>query len=227
VGLGWYICGFEYGVDFFQNVYDRGMDSIKKELWERLANEPERTYRAFESFLTLSSGERTILAAYRSYVGNPDATKPSDTWSGWSSQFAWRERALAYDDHLASLRRDAYERGIEEEAERHGAAVERTRNRMHELLTRAYEKAVERLEHEDFAEALRPQEIIQIVKLHIEVAEKFAVGAAQEGAESTWTEEDDADFRDILKEMEAQSEAYQAMDEDLEEGSEDDSEETG
>jgi hypothetical protein len=205
------------------------MDSAKpKELWDRLQNEPERAYRAFESFLRLPSGERTILAAYRSYVGNPEAAKPSDTWSRWASQFAWRERALAYDDHLASMRRQAYERGLEEEAERHGEAVERTRNRMHELLTLVYEKAVERLEAEDFAEVLRPQEIIQIIKLHIEVAEKFAVGGAQEGAESTWTEEDDAEFCDILKDMEGQRDVYRAMDEYSEgEHSEEDSEEAG
>ena len=63
------------------------MDTEKKELWDRLENEPERAYRAFETYLALPSGERTILEAYRSYVGNPRATKPSDTWSGWSSRF--------------------------------------------------------------------------------------------------------------------------------------------
>jgi hypothetical protein len=35
------------------------MDIEKRELWERLANEPERAYRAFERFLTLASGERS------------------------------------------------------------------------------------------------------------------------------------------------------------------------
>src|SRR5215218_5648624 len=68
------------------------MDIQKRELWDRLENEPERAYRAFESFLNLPSGERTLLGAYRRHVGNPEAAKPSDTWSGWSSSFAWRER---------------------------------------------------------------------------------------------------------------------------------------
>lgn len=48
---------------------------------------------------------------------NFPAVKPSNTWGRWSSQFAWRELATAYDDHLPGLRRDAYERGIEEQAE--------------------------------------------------------------------------------------------------------------
>jgi hypothetical protein len=97
-----------------------------KQLWDRLENEPERAYRAFECFLSLPSGERTLLRAYRQHVGNPDAVKPSDTWSGWSNTFAWRERAAAYDDHLARLRREAYERAIEEEAERQAREVEKT-----------------------------------------------------------------------------------------------------
>src|SRR5215218_6445493 len=113
------------------------MDIQKRELWDRLANEPERAYRAFEVFLTLPSGERTLLEAYRRHVGNPDAAKPSDTWSGWSSSFAWRERAAAYDDHLASLRREAHEQVIKEEAERQAREVEKARGRSNELLTLA------------------------------------------------------------------------------------------
>jgi len=92
------------------------METEKRELWNRLDNEPERAYRAFECFLNLPSGERTLLAAYRQHVGNPDAVKPSDTWSRWSSGFAWRERAAAYDDHLASVRFEAHEQVIKEEA---------------------------------------------------------------------------------------------------------------
>src|SRR5919107_4947277 len=112
-----------------------GMDTQKRELWDRLENEPERAYRAFEAFLTLPSGERTLLGAYRQHVGNPDAVKPSDTWSGWSNSFAWRERAAAYDDHLARLRREAYERAIEQEAERQAREIEKARGRMNELMT--------------------------------------------------------------------------------------------
>jgi hypothetical protein len=41
------------------------MDIQKRELWDRLENEPERAYRAFECFLGLPSGERTLLEAYR------------------------------------------------------------------------------------------------------------------------------------------------------------------
>src|SRR5215208_7117929 len=122
------------------------MDTEKRELWDRLENEPDRAYRAFECFLSLPSGERTLLEAYRRHVSNPDAAKPSDTWSGWSSSFAWRERAAAYDDHLARLQREAYERAIEEEAARQARDVEKVRGQYNELMTLGYERGVEWLE---------------------------------------------------------------------------------
>src|SRR5215203_6834609 len=135
------------------------METEKRELWDRLGNEPERAYRAFESFLSLPSGERTLLGAYRRHVGNPEAAKPSDTWSGWSSTFAWRERTAAYDDHLASVRRGAYEKAVEEEAERQAREVETARGRSNELMRLGYERAAEWLENAQPAD-LRAQDVL-------------------------------------------------------------------
>src|SRR5918995_6787394 len=138
------MCAFRRATNLSQSMYDPAMDIERKgELWDRLENEPERAYRAFECFLGLPGGERTLLEAYRRHVGNPDAAKLSDTWSGWSSSFAWRERAAAYDDHLAVLRREAYERAVEEEAARQAREVERARGRSNELMTMAYVQAAE------------------------------------------------------------------------------------
>ena len=188
------------------------MDTQKRELWERLENEPERAFRAFECYLSLLSGERTILSAYRQHVGNPTAGKVSDTWSGWSNTFAWRERAAAYDDHLASRRREAYERGIEEEAERQGALAERIRSRMNELMTVGYEAAMRSLEEVVEGGGMRPADAIQITRLHFEAVKTFGVtnGANDEDA---WTEEDDAEFADIIKETEAEDEPEEGADE--------------
>jgi hypothetical protein len=89
------------------------MDTEKsRELWDRLDNESERTHRAFQIFLSHPSGDRTVVEAYRDHVGNPEAVKPSDTWTRWSRAFTWAERANAYDDHLGSVRRQAFGRGI-------------------------------------------------------------------------------------------------------------------
>jgi hypothetical protein len=177
------------------------MDTGKsKELWERLEYESERAYRAFESFLTLPSGERTLTAAYQHHVGSP-AAKPSDTWTRWSSSFAWRERAAAYDDHMASKRREAYERGIEEEAERQGALAERNRNRMNELMTLGYEPAMEWFENTQPSD-LRAQDVMQIIRLHMDYLKAFDVDRESKN-EADWTDEDDAEFDAIVKEVDA------------------------
>jgi hypothetical protein len=157
------------------------MDTQKRELWDRLENEPDRAYRAFESFLSLPSGERTLLEAYRQHVGNPDAVKPSDTWSGWSNNFAWRERAAAYDDHLASVRREAYERAVEEEAARQAREVEKARGRYNELMTLGYERAVEWLEDPQRTD-LRAQDVIQIIRLYMDAEKAF--GAQEPNTEA-------------------------------------------
>src|SRR5215210_4999655 len=148
------------------------MDTQNRELWDRLENEPERAHRAFECFLSLPSGERTLLGAYRHHVGNPDAAKPSDTWSGWSNTFAWRERASAYDDHLASVRREAYERVVEEEAARQAREVEEARGRYNELMTLGYERAAEWLEGPQRSD-LRSQDVIQIIRLYMDAEKAF------------------------------------------------------
>ena len=194
------------------------MDTEKKELWDRLENEPERAYRAFESYLRLPSGERTILTAYRSQVGNPEASKPSDTWSRWSSQYAWRERAAAYDDHMTSKRLKAYERGVEDEAERQGVEAERVRHRMYELLTHSYVKSMEWFENVQ-ASDLRTQDAIQIIKLHMEAAKTFRVTEVPRQEEG-WTEEEDAELNRVVKEMEADRRDRQAKPDESDEVSE-------
>ena len=180
------------------------MNIQKKELWDRLENEPERAYRAFECFLSLPSGERTLLEAYRRHVGNPDAVKPSDTWSGWSSRFAWRERAAAYDDHLARLRREAYEQAISEEAARQAREVEKARGRSNELLTLGYVRAMEWFEEVD-ASQMRMSDVIQVARLHMDYLKAFPV-QPEPRYEDDWTDEDEARMADLIKEIDAQAE---------------------
>jgi hypothetical protein len=174
------------------------MDVEKRELWDRLENEPERAYRAFEAYRHLPSVERTLIEAYRQHVGNPDAAKPSDTWSRWSSEFAWRERAAAYDDHLASVRREAHEQVIKEEAARQAREVERTRYRYNELMTVGYMQAMEWLENAQRTD-LRAQDVLNIMRLHLDAVKAF--GVQEPRAEDDWTLEDEARMDDILKEI--------------------------
>jgi hypothetical protein len=203
------------------------MDTQKTELWDRLDNEPERAYRAFESFLNLPGGERTLLEAYRRHVGNPEAAKPSETWSGWSSTFAWRERAMAYDDHLARLRREAYERAIEEEAGRQAREVEKARGRANELLALSYDRAMEWLENAQSSD-LRFQDVVSVIRLKMDYLKAFPV-QPEPSHDDDWTEEDDELAEEIARKIMArrdQEEGAQDPDEEVSESndSDDDSE---
>jgi hypothetical protein len=216
----WHCGGFFRGATyFFWIVYASVMDTEKRELWDRLTTESERAYRAFECFLNLPSGERTLLEAYRRHVDNAGAVKPSDTWSRWCSEFAWRERAAAFDDHMANKRREAYERGVEEEAERQGALAERTRGRMFELLTLSYDAAMSWFEDPEWAkDNLRSGDVLKIIALHLDAAEKFGALKAEVGiAEGDWDEsklekdaKGDAEADRILAEIEALREKRRA-----------------
>jgi hypothetical protein len=215
---------FRY-TNFFSTRYHSGMDAENRELWDRLENEPERAYRAFESYLGLPSGERTVVEAYRSHVGNPAATKISDTWAKWSSDYAWRLRASAYDDHLANLRREAYERAIREEAERQGREAEKTRGRMNELMTLGYERAMECLEDEDWVSRnLRSSDVLNITRLHLDAVKALEVDREPKD-EGDWTEEDDAEIDQIIKEVDTLTDLERPEVE--EENPEEDSDEEG
>jgi len=177
----------------------------KKELWDRLENEPERAYRAFESYRNLPSAERTLIEAYRQHVGNPGAAKPSDTRGRWSREFAWRERAAAYDAHLDRIRERSIERAIEEEAERQASEAEKTRYRYNELMTYGYESAMEWLENAESSD-FRPQDVIQIIRLHMDAVKAFeATEPSRE--EVTWTEEELAELTQIIREIKADEDA--------------------
>jgi hypothetical protein len=170
----------------------------ERELWDRLENEPERAYRAFKTYRELPSGERTLIEAYRQHVGNPHAAKPSDTWSGWSSQFAWGERARAHDAHLDRIRERGIEKAIEAEAEMQARVAEKARYRYYQLLTLSYERAAQWLEDAQPSD-LRAPDVMRIIGLHLDYLKVF--GVEEPRTEDNWTPEDEARMTDIIKKV--------------------------
>jgi hypothetical protein len=79
---------------------------------------------------------------------------------------------------------------------------------MDHLLTRAYDHAIAAMEDLDFAKSLRPQDIVQIVRIYIEANSKLSPAETPvEGSSvSDWSEEDDSEFDRILAEIVAEDE---------------------
>lgn len=70
----------------------------------------------------------------------------------------------------------------------------------------AYDHAIGAMDNLDFARALRPQDIVQIIRLHIVGQDKLGQPSTPiEGQEvSDWSEEDDEEFERILAEITAE-----------------------
>jgi hypothetical protein len=161
----------------------------EKELWDRLEPETDRAFEAFRTFLSLPSSDRTLVAAYRRFVGNPNASKLSDAWNEWARRYAWKERARAYDAHIDRIRRNAMEKAIEEEAAEQARQAERTRYHLNELLTNYHAKTMDFLEQMDPAD-MRFSDAVAVTRLYIEYVDKFGSGDEDKQGE-TWTEDDD------------------------------------
>ncbi len=100
------------------------------------------------------------------------------------------------------MRRVAYERVIEEEAERQAREVEKTRYRYNELMTLSYEQAMGWLENAQSSD-FRPQDVIQIIKVHMDYLKAFETTETPR-EEVTWTEEEEAELTQIIREIEAE-----------------------
>lgn len=105
-----------------------------QEPWAQLDNEPGVAYAAFLIYRNLGP-QRSIVEAYRQYTGDAEHTQPSGRWNHYSRDYAWQERARAYDRHLDAAR----VRGAAKAAERSGASMtSKWANRRDEVAERLY-----------------------------------------------------------------------------------------
>jgi hypothetical protein len=67
------------------------------QLWERQENDTPRSFSAFQIYLKLPSGERSLhrVAAALGHSADTQVEK-------WSSRHRWRERVDAYEDYVAN-----------------------------------------------------------------------------------------------------------------------------
>jgi len=152
------------------------------------------------------------------WTENPEAARPSPFFEEWSREYAWTERARAHDHHLELVRRRGMEKAIEEEAERQAREVERTRYRFNELMALSFEGAMEWFEHAQPSD-LRAQDVIGIIKVHMDYLKAFEITETQR-EEVAWTEEEEAELTQIIREIEAE-EAEEEFEGGSEEGEDD------
>jgi hypothetical protein len=93
------------------------------------------------------------------------------------------------------------EEAIREEAARQARQVEQVRGRFNELMAITYERAIEYLEDEDFIKQLRPADVVQILKLHLETTLKLG-DPTSDSPDSVvdWSEDEQRELDRILGE---------------------------
>jgi hypothetical protein len=180
-------------------------ESERKELWHQLDNESDRAHEAFKVFMYLPPAERSVVGAWREWSGNPDAKREPPYFAGWAKTHAWSDRAKAHDHHLEVIRESGMEEAIREEAARQARQVEQVRGRFNELIAITYERAIEYMEDDSFVEQLRPADVVQILKLHLETTLKLG-NPTSEAPDSVvdWSEDEQRELDRILDEIDAE-----------------------
>lgn len=86
--------------------------------WDQQPDEPARQYEAFKLYRDLG-GSRTVVGAYRVYTGRTEYYGKPKAFLSWARVRHWKERAEAFDRHLAAeldrSRREAFDRVGEEQ----------------------------------------------------------------------------------------------------------------
>jgi len=164
------------------------VDSEKK-IWDRLDGEPSRAFKAFQTFVSLPSSERTMVTAYRQFVGNAHASKVSDAWNEWARCYTWKERAQAFDAHIDQIRRNAMEKAVEEVAAEQARQAERARNHVNKLMDVGYLRTVEFLEELD-PSSMRFSDVAQVIRLHLDAVVKLDSRDKSRQVDD-WIEDDD------------------------------------
>src|SRR5919107_1977123 len=175
------------------------------EVWDRLSNESGRAYEAFKVYMFMNPAERSVVGAWREWTENPEAARPSPFFEGWAREYAWSERARAHDHHLELIRERGMEKAIEEEAAEQARQAERVRGRFYELMAITYERAIEYLEDEDFIKQLRPADVVQILRLHLDTTLKLGEPTT-EAPDSVvdWSEDEQRELDRIVDEIESE-----------------------
>jgi hypothetical protein len=197
-------------------------ESERKELWHQLDNESDRAHEAFKTFMYLPPAERSVVGAWREWSANPDAKREPPYFAAWARDYAWSDRARAHDHHIEVIRESGMEEAIKEESARQARQVEQVRGRFNELMAITYERAIEYLEDEDFIKQLRPADVVQILKIHLETTQKLGGSPDAPGGSTAvdWSEDEQRELDRIVGEIDAE-EAHEEPSSGSEDGEED------
>jgi antitoxin component of MazEF toxin-antitoxin module len=97
------------------------------------------------------------------------------------------------------------EKVIQQQAEEQARQLERMRGRFNELMANAYERAIEYMEDDSFVEQLRPADVVQILRLHLDTTLKLSEPRSEAHYSVVdWSEHEQRELDAILDEIDAE-----------------------
>lgn len=141
--------------------------------WHKQPKETSKAYQAFSTYLELGPS-RSVDAAYRKAKGKQNVRAPSG-WQHWYDLNTWRDRAEAYDQHLALLEFQNAEIATKQKAEAALARKEKLLQAELELAARLLDRARKILEKDlkrcTYSDAARMVEVAdKILRLSNDMA---------------------------------------------------------
>jgi hypothetical protein len=113
--------------------------------------------------------------------------------------------AGAHDHHLGLIRERGMEKTVEEEAAKQARQAERVRGRLYELMAITYKRAITYLDDDSFVEQLRPADVVQILRVHLETLQKLGDTSSQAPDSGVdWSEGEQRELDRILDEIDAE-----------------------
>lgn len=70
--------------------------------WERQKGETAKAYASF-CFYRDAGADRTVVAAYRTVYGRPNAKTPAGWFNAWPGKYKWSDRVFAYEGHMQAI----------------------------------------------------------------------------------------------------------------------------
>ena len=176
-------------------VHSRG----PREPWEQMPGEKARAFAAFETYLSMPPAERTVLGAYRLFVGNAKAMYASVDFRGWKRDFVWEDRAEAWDAALARDRRKGLREGAYHEAVKQGQRLQGEWAEYEVVaakVVRVVDKVLDRALAEDSTEGNLTQVASLLGRLQEQYRLRLELDRERDRAGDDASEEDQADELD-------------------------------
>ena len=142
-----------------------------KKSWEQLENESAKAFRIFSEYLSMETGKRTLLGAYRKAYKNKEKHKGAPPYIvKWSSDFKWEQRVRDYDHYIGEEYLDEVTKHTRKDARKWARRREKVREEEWEIREKLKAKIDQMLAAKFNAKDFKFKDLPPILKCFVEIS---------------------------------------------------------